>query len=88
MLLPEQIKAFFEQHQLFFAGIKKLPEKEIMEIYNAAGDIDPIFGQMFLFCFCNLDEGQIETNYESWDELYTSYCHFTAGCNSVSAPVE
>lgn len=76
MLLPNQIESFFKEHQIDLQMEKELSVDEVTNLFLSAGDLGYSFSAFALNAVINPTRNGIQTNFESWEELYTCYCFF------------
>lgn len=76
MLLPHQIESFFKENQIGLQMEKEMAADEVANLFLAAGDLGYSFSAFALNAVINPTRTGIQTNFESWEELYTCYCYF------------
>lgn len=73
------IKKFFEINGLPLNGTLKCSEHMATHLFLEAQKVSNSFSRFFLAGILNQHSNVIETNFDSWEELFECYCEFCIG---------
>lgn len=75
----ETIKQFFEKHKIKLKSNESMSDAEIDNVFIDAANYGLTFASFVSFGVFNAEQTHLETNYDSWDDLYDCYCNFITG---------
>jgi len=81
----DQLKDFFEQHKIPLSGKMNFFPEEVENLFLAASGRSQSLGGFILMNVINISKTGIETNFESYDDLYEAYCAFMTGYLNLRA---
>jgi hypothetical protein len=79
ILTLDKVKYFFEFNGIKLRSSEMLSETKVDNIFVDASNYGLAFVAFVSFGVFNAEQTGLETNYDSWDELYDCYCNFIVG---------
>ena len=79
VLTLDRLQEFFEKNEIKLKSSENVSDAEADAIFNDAANYGLGFVSFVSFGVFNAEQTAIETNYNSWDDLYDCYCNFVVG---------
>lgn len=79
VLNKDSIQNFFEKNKISLKSNNTMADSEVDVIFIDAANYGLGFVAFVSFGVFNAEQTGLETNYDSWDDLYDCYCNFIVG---------
>lgn len=82
-LTQQEVETFFNQNNIPLREIKEIGESSVDLIVLNAANFGTAFAGFILISTINLDRNKIDTNFDSFEDLYHCYTCYVIGFNKA-----